>query len=362
MYIQYNLILTIFLYFLFLLFSKRKFFIHNRYTRRFESENYRMYFLIIMAFMVFVRSFVLPSSVSDIINYQRALIETSITPWDKIATIDSGVRIEFGYRIILKLFSYISIEINNFLFLQAIVSQVLLFRILSKYSAGPFVSLIIYNIVMFCPSIYILRQYLAMLICYNGIQFVLERKCLPFLLIIFISFSIHLIAIVFLPLYFIYGIKTRVGLIVTHMCIFAILSVSFSYLYSYFGGNVFDGYDTYLYTNKYEGSNKTESMIALSYLIPFIFFARNNIFKPGMDKVLFISMLLGFSISFTGTSLPLIGRLSLFYTFSVIFMIPRIMSYMKSSFVRYIFEVIVLIMMYIVFFHDENMSTYQLMF
>jgi hypothetical protein len=174
--------------------------------------------------------------------------------------------------------------------------------------------------------------------------------------------SIHKISIVFLPIYFVYGIKSGMFLLLTLICILIGLKLSFSAVYYYFGDSIFGSYSTYLFTNKYEGSNLTESYIDLCFLLPFIFYAKRKIFEPGLDKLLFISMIMGFSISYTGTSLPLVGRLALFYTFSVIFLIPRTISYMKSSFIRCMFATVVLFFMYLAFFKDSNMYTYQLLF
>lgn len=362
MYIQHALTLTLILYFIYLL-STGHFKVEKKtYTRRFESDNYHFFFLIIMVYMVFVRTFVMPSSVSDILGYERALNDVSRLPWNKIGSDSMDVDLEIGYYVVLKLFSYLSTDINFFLLFQAIISQILLYRILKKYSASPFISLIVYMVMMFCPSIYILRQYFAMLILFNSLDAVINRRFFPFVLYILIASSIHKVAIIFFPLYFLYGIKSKIRLLITLILIFVILKLSFSALYYYFGDSVFGGYDGYLYSNKYEGSNLTESIIDLCFVFAYVFFAKNHILDIGLDRLLFISVFLAFSISFAGTSLPLVGRLALFYAFSVVLVIPRIMSYIKTPLIRYSFVIVVLLFLHAAFFHDNNMYTYRLIF
>lgn len=363
MYIQYTLILTIVFYILYWVATKNPRPIQNQYIRRFESNHYTALLLVIMVIMLFLRTFVMPSSVSDILGYERALNDIDRLSWNRVFVEDIGVRIEFGYRLLMKLYTIFSTNINGFLFIHALISQVLLFRILKRFSASPFISLIIYLIVMFCPSVYILRQYLAMLVLFNGIDYVLDRKFIPFIVCTILGVSIHNVSVVFFPIFFLYGIKSNWKLILVLIFAFVVLKVSFTAVYYYFGDSVFSGlYDTYLYTNKYEGSNYTESYIDLCIILAYLVIAWKNILSNDMDRLLFISMCMGFSISFAGTSLPLVGRLALYYTFAMILVIPRIMSYIKPPFIKYIFAFVVLVFMYMAFFNDDNMLSYRLIF
>lgn len=363
MYIQYTLILTILFYLMYWVATKNPQPIRNPFTRRFESNHYAVLVLVIMVIMLFLRTFVLASSVSDILGYERALNDIDELSWSSAFTEDIGVRIETGYRLLMKLYSCLSTDINGFLFIHALISQILLYRILKRFSASPFISLTIYLIVMFCPSIYILRQYLAMLVLFNSIPYIIDRKPLPFIICTVIGVSIHNVSVVFFPIYFLYGIKSNWKLILALVLIFVGLKVSFTAVYYYFGDAVFSGlYDTYLYTDKYEGSNYTESYIALCILLAYVAIAWKHILGSEMDKLLFIAMCMGFSISFAGTSLPLVGRLALYYTFAMVLVIPRIMSYINPSFIKYAFAIVVLGLMYMAFFNDENMLSYRLIF
>lgn len=361
MYIQYTLILSIVFYLLYWVATKNPRPVRNPFTRRFESNHYTALVLVIMVIMLCLRTFVLPSSVSDILGYERALYEAQMAPWSGLLE-DTGVRIEFGYKYVMKMYTLFSMNINGFLFIHAIASQVLLYRILKKFSASPFISLIVYLIVMFCPSIYILRQYLAMLVLFNSINCIIERKLFAFIIYSIVAVSIHNVSIVFFPLYFIYGIKGKVKLLLVLVAAFVVLKASFMAIYYYFGESLFGGYDTYLYTNKYEGSNYTESYIDLCIILAYLAIAWKNILNNDLDRLLFISMCMGFSISFAGTSLPLVGRLALYYTFAMILVIPRIMSYIKPPFIKYIFAFVVLVFMYMAFFNDDNMLSYRLIF
>lgn len=60
----------------------------------------------------------------------------------------------------------------------------------------------------------IVRQSLAMFICWMSIKFILERRLFMFLLFITIAFSFHKTALIFFPLYFIGRIKLNSKLIV----------------------------------------------------------------------------------------------------------------------------------------------------
>lgn len=330
--------------------------------RRFHKGKSNIFLIIVMIYMFFIRTLVEQNSVSDVSGYQRALLEANATPFFNLFDDIGGVRIEPGYKLLMKLFSYISLDINSFLFVHAIISQILLYKLLNKYSAHPLISLVVYSIVMFAPSVYILRQYLAMLIMFNGIDAIISRKWERFLLVAIVSISIHYVSIVFVPSYIIYGIKKKYTLFMVLIGSAAILFTGFKLLYYYFGETFFGGYDTYLFTDKYEGSNYTECIIMVCFMLVFLYFAKGKIFTSSYDKLFFICILLGCTICFSGVGLPLVGRLALYYNFVLVLLIPRTMSYIKNHLIRYSYATVVLCLLYYAFFNDENMFTYKLIF
>lgn len=330
--------------------------------RRLNKGNYRLPLLLVMMCMVILRTFVDQNSVSDISNYQRAIYEASSTPFQKLFSENDGIRIEPGYRLLMKVFSYVSTDINLFLLIHAVISQTILYKILSKYSSNAMISIVVYTMVMFVPSVYILRQYLAILVLFSGIEAIVKRKTLKFAFLSLIAISIHYVAIVFVPVYFIFGIKNHKIYILALLSVAILLYGGFSLLYLYFGATFFGGYDTYLYTDKYNGSNYTESMIMICFTFIYCWFAKKNVLKDVYDKLFFTCIVLGCITGLAGAGLPLIGRLALYFNFVLIMLIPRTMSYIKSKMVRYGYAVIVLSLLYLAYFNDENMFTYKLIF
>lgn len=331
-------------------------------VRRFQAGNYKILLLIIMIYMAFLRTFVEMTSVSDITNYQRALYEANITPFYKLLDVDGEIRIEPGYRLMMKLFTIFSLDINFFLFLHALITQVLLYKIINKYSANPLISVLSYTIVFFCPSLYILRQYLAMIILFTSVDAIVNRNITKFIITLLVAISVHFVAVVFAPIYLLYGIKNNKNLLIALGITALVLFSGFKLLYFYFGSTFFGGYDTYLYTDKYDGSNYTEALIMLCIIVCYLYYSKSAIFKDPIDKFIFISSVVGCILNFSGSGLPLVGRLASYYNFVLIFTLPRTMSYMNKGLMRTLYAVIVCFLLYIAYFNDECINTYKLIF
>ena len=145
MYISFALYLSIFLYIIYLVPKYKRRGI-NQITRLFENPRFKLFLIVLSLYMIFVRAFVDETSVSDLQNYHIAFDEICSLPLSKFLVEFSSVRIEVGYRLLMKISSFLYDNFSFFLFVHAVVSQVLLYKLLKKYSSSPLISVILYNI------------------------------------------------------------------------------------------------------------------------------------------------------------------------------------------------------------------------
>ncbi len=75
-----------------------------------------------------------------------------------------------------------------------------------------------------------LRQMMTVAVFLYAIKFIKQRRFLPYLIICLILFTIHTSAIIFIPLYFLYGFKINIKVHVFLVIIGAVLMVPMNYL------------------------------------------------------------------------------------------------------------------------------------
>lgn len=108
---------------------------------------------------------------------------------------------EFGYGTFCALLTYVTSNRYIFIFIMTMVIYVLLIRSLSKYVDNmPFAVVMFMGLWFFFTFTY-LRQVIGCTIAWLSIQYIIKREWKRFLLVMFIAYSFHNSAIVFLPMY-----------------------------------------------------------------------------------------------------------------------------------------------------------------
>lgn len=115
---------------------------------------------------------------------------------------------EIGFVVFNKLISYLSTDIQFYLFACTFFAILPIFYIIYKYSDTPIFSFIIY---LGLPSFMMLfsgmRQILAIGLCALALNFILEKKLIKFIIAVAVATLFHYSAIVFFIAYPVYYIK-----------------------------------------------------------------------------------------------------------------------------------------------------------
>ena len=117
---------------------------------------------------------------------------------------DSSAR-EPGFRLFSILIkTYISIEPNVWLFIIAAISGICIIKILYKYSSNYGMSIFLFmTSCQFSWMFNGMRQFLVASIMFACTDFILKKKPIPYMIIALIMSTIHLSALIFIPVYFI---------------------------------------------------------------------------------------------------------------------------------------------------------------
>lgn len=110
---------------------------------------------------------------------------------------------ESGYVFANYLISFVTHNRYIFIFILTLLIYTLTYRSIIKFSASYFFTAILFLGLMFFFSFTYLRQIIAVAIAWQSIQAIIDRKLWKFLIIVFIAFSFHNSALIFIPAYFI---------------------------------------------------------------------------------------------------------------------------------------------------------------
>lgn len=117
---------------------------------------------------------------------------------------------EIGYVGLMKFFRICTDKYTIFLLFHATFVYTLISYAIWRYSPMPTLSLLfLYGFML--PVLGMNRQYMALAICVFSVYFIFQRRLIPFLLCIFLSFLFHKSSVFFVVAYFLnrdYSIKT----------------------------------------------------------------------------------------------------------------------------------------------------------
>lgn len=125
------------------------------------------------------------------------------------------VQVEQGYLLLNSLILHFSHSYFAVTFVMGTLTWLLFYHYIVKKSLDPSLSILIFFLNFFYfHQFNVIRQLLASAIVLQGFKFIYERKFFKYLLIIFIAAFIHKMALLLLPIYFIYNIKIDIKKIV----------------------------------------------------------------------------------------------------------------------------------------------------
>ena len=319
------------------------------------------YLLIAFLVLFVLHAYKNPWTLPDTPSYVDGFVEASETDWSIL--ISEGFKLrdlkaEPGWVIMNKLLSMIS---SDSLILFLVTSVVILwgyFYAIKHYSNIVWMGVVLFLLMCFTRSLFILRQFLAMAITLFSCKYVIERKLIPFLLLITLAFTMHQTAIIFLPVYFLYGIKNDKTLtyvfigggIFLTLAMGIFLRGSLSYLY---------GYETYVDNSDLEGANFTTPIIMWAVFAFRFLTMKRDCLEHGTNRLLTIILLCGAVLSTAGIGFVPTGRLCWYFTMPLCVIIPNTIYNVHSAPLKIASTMVFIAMWLYLFVRDIGELGYQ---
>lgn len=314
------------------------------------SKNENLAYLIVFLGIVFLKTFVDIHSLPDLPAYYTGYkeligIDWLQVPFKRLWTLKCP---EIGFRYILK----IGTTLGSFkwsLLLVALINTFAYLSITKKYSPYPWISVIIMFLGI-TQSFFVIRQHCAIGFTLLSWPYIINRDFKKFILCLIAGFLCHQTALVFLPVYFIYGIKDYKKLILTIVAGGSILLASFVFILQFFINNLV-GYGGYKNSNL---GNGTSLLISLCYLITYVWFLKKDLLQEGIVKLIFVLLALNSTAMLAVYQFTGINRLMMYYSVCAFISVPITAYFINDKMLKIIYLVAVIGMQAFMFFMGSN--------
>lgn len=242
---------------------------------------------------------------------------------------------EPGFMLIVNLFSYIKAKPQLIFLFLALIMQLLVYRIILKFSVNPWLSILIYLTIapFYLASFNGVRQFLAIALFINLIDLIRNKKLLLFLICIGLGvFFFHLSLFIIIPVYFILQINftLKKRLLVT------LLVIVGSFFINYFIS--LSPYGQYLNFTKTTPISVGTYIFFLMSISLILFEKKISEFKYkkvylNINFLSFLTLLLVF-LQDKGIMIQMFMRLNSYFFFVYILLIPVLVSQFKKQIIR----------------------------
>lgn len=329
-----------------------------------SNQKAKVFFLLVCTFhLLILYNFFDDSIVTDRHSYRDDFAEVSERIGD-ISKERNGNRYEIGWYLFNKTIAVLHGSYKVLFLFTYLFILFSYFKTFKKYSAFVLFSVILFYSECFYNSIFILRQWMAMGLCFMSLKYVVDRDLKRYLCLFFLAVCFHYSAIVFLPIYFLYCLRINFKILALMLVAAYFFMALIDFALELFVAQ-FSALDAY---NKGETGGELQSIkptmmslciLAFSY---FSFRSFNQI--DGINKVAFIMVFVGFIMNMygmIGTSFELFSRLATYYTEGLILLLPNALCNIRNRQIRSA-SFIIITMFYMLLFYNSAQYGYRMSF
>lgn len=277
---------------------------------------------------------------------------TYVPIFDSVANTGSYENVEKGYILLNKFVLLFTKDYSGIFILTSLIGCYFIFKAIFQQSKIPAMSIFIYvTSTFYFISMNLVRQSITISIFFYSIKFIKEKKLKSYLITILIASTIHLTALIFIPIYFIANkkisfkkfiaifIMCEIGLPLARNLIYSIISET---KYAYYIGSVYD--------------SKESTLIAplISLLIVLLGYFYKSRFNEINDKYLNIYLNIQIIATLLSTTLgvfPLALRLFIDFEYIQILLVPSIIKLEKNRILKLILVMSIIICYGIYFYY-----------
>lgn len=275
----------------------------------------------------------------DLEAYFSLFLDSQNVSFDQIGELSKYrwyYKFEFFWCVLTKILSSITQYKESVFIVSGLIVLIGYLTFIVKYSKNVTFSIMLFLVMFFYNSCFVLRQNVAVAICLMSIPFVIQRKLLHFLSLIAIATAIHNSALVFIPIYWIYTRKIDRRFL-TFVSVLSIIFGLFSYkLVSL--SSFFSSYE--IYTQQIseglskDNSNFTPLFISIIILL-FVLFQTKLEKLNGINLLCTHAIILVYVLNFCRIDMPgVVGRLALYFNATICVLLPNACENIENKYVK----------------------------
>lgn len=320
-----------------------------------SGKHWKWRFFMIVSFLQMLFYYTFTSYFSDLVVYGISFEEIKNTSFLKAFTIDlQGGNLEPGYRLLMWSISSLTGCYRLLLAFNGFVILYCYFKTFKRYSPYFVISVLFFLLIVFHPSIYILRQHISMAILLLSYPYIISGNLRMYLMVCFVAMSLHHSALFFLPVYFFYNIKKIRnylmvlfgGLVAMTLFVRAMMALLAGYIERY--SKFMDETNQF-----YGGMNWTYAIIVCTVLLIYIITLKKQVFIDGFNKLVLSLLCIGAVMAIACVGTPVPSRTILCYYIAAMWAIPMSLSYIKIRLLRYTLFLISLLLYFYIAFVSE---------
>lgn len=333
-----------------------------------DSIKDKLYFAYALILLVFFHGFIDPYSVPDVEIYKnvfdRLASKSIVGAFFDAEDSEYGENFEVGFKLYLSVIANVWHNIHFFLFVNSVVLCLLYLRFFKKYSPLFGISVILFILLPFNQSLFVLRQHLSLAILLFSYEYIINQRFGKFLFVVIIAMLFHTSSIVFFPVYFLYKVKSKKKLLaLLFMGILVVVGIKYvlslisvllaaSERYGGYGEDISVGV-------------ATKGLIMLVVLFFYCWTLKGRILDDGINRLVFV-------LSLWGTLFNLIigeagaGRIFLSYYFVMLIQIPLIIVNIENRVLKSLFVFCTIVSFaffsYVISADAKSLEDFSLMF
>ena len=192
--------------------------------------------------------------------------------------------------------------------------------VIEEYSPYIWFSLILFILINYYPSFFLLRQHLAIAVVLLSIKYIIKRVSIKFGICALLAFSLHATSVLFVPLYFLYGLKNNKF----NMFLVALGSIFTVVLFYSFQDyvNLYSAYYAHYFEAEAETAAWQRALLKIYIAVVYIYVMGKKYYDEGINRIVFYGMVLNIVICIAAMNIFAAHRLREYFAYADFIGVP----------------------------------------
>lgn len=295
----------------------------------------------------------LRSNIGDTFFYKH-IYEINDFSWSNIVS-----QKDIGFGILQRFLKLVSTDPQVMIFATALITNLLIVITLYNYSKLFELSMYVYITGgLFLVSMNGIRQVLAAAIAFSSIRFLIEGNLKRYMIIILFASTFHQSALILIPIYFIVRFKAWSKMTIALLLLSIVIVIGFNQFSTFIFSAIQDTqYGEYKNFQEGGASIVRVAVTAIPLIIAFIGRDKLREINPKTDIIINMT-LLGFIFMLISTQNWIFARVSIYFSFYQLLLIPWILRLFRVKDQKLIYYGIIIC--YFFYYYFENVISLQI--